>query len=111
MKKVSTTGNNHIVQLIGYILLEQPIAMVMEYVPLGDLHSNLIKWREQVQLYLSCYQCAQKQNELSNIADLTMKILFAMLRYPAISLIGNMFIHPNRAGNPCTYMVSCKWFG
>ena len=53
MKKVSTTSNNHIVQLIGYILLEEPIAMVMEYVPFGDLHSNLIKWKEQVQLYLS----------------------------------------------------------
>ena len=58
MKKVSTTSNNHIVQLIGYILLEEPMAMVMEYVPFGDLHSNLIKWKEQVQLYLSCYQCA-----------------------------------------------------
>ena len=50
MKKVSTTVNNHIVQLIGYVLLEEPIAMVMEYVPFGDLHSNLIKWKEQVQL-------------------------------------------------------------
>ena len=69
MKKVSTTSNNHIVQLIGYILLEEPMAMVMEYVPFGDLHSNLIKWKEQVQLYLSCYQWAQKQNKLSNIAD------------------------------------------
>ena len=73
MKKVSTTSNNHIVQLIGYILLEQPIAMVMEYAPFGDLHSNLIKWKEQVQLYLSCYQWAQKQKKLSNIANLTMK--------------------------------------
>ena len=56
MKKVSTTGNSHIVQLIGCILLEQPVAMVMEYVPFGDLHSNLIKWNKQVQLCLSCYR-------------------------------------------------------
>ena len=82
MKKVSTTSNNHIVQLIGYILLEQPMAMVMEYVPFGDLHSNLIKWKEQVQLYLSCDRCAQKQNKLSNIADSAVKVLFTMLRYP-----------------------------
>ena len=94
MKKVSTTSNKHIVQLIGCILLEQPMAMVMEYVPFGDLHSNLIKWKEQVQLYLSCYRCVQKQNKLSNIADITVKVLFAMLRYPAISLIGDMFIQP-----------------
>ena len=57
MKKVSTTSNNHIVQLIGCILLEQPMAIVMENVPFGDLHSNLIKWQEQIQLYLSCYRC------------------------------------------------------
>ena len=54
MKKVSTTGNNHIVQIIGCILSEPPIAMVMEYVPFGDLRSNLIQWKEQV-LYLSIY--------------------------------------------------------
>ena len=94
MKKVSTTSNKHIVQLIGCILLEEPMAMVMEYVPFGDLHSNLIKWKEQVQLYLSCYRCAQKQNKPSNIAYLTMKVLFTMLRYPTISLIGNRFIQP-----------------
>ena len=28
-----------------------------------------------------------------------MKVLFAMSRYPATSLIGNIFIQPNRAGN------------
>ena len=55
MKRVSTTSNNHIVQLIGCILLEEPVAMVMEYVPFGDLHSNLVKWKEQVHLYLSSY--------------------------------------------------------
>ena len=48
MKKVSTTGNNHIVQIIGCILSEPQIAMVMEYVPFGDLRSNLIQWKEQV---------------------------------------------------------------
>ena len=51
MKRVSATGNNHIVQIIGCILSEPPIAMVMEYVPFGDLRSNLIQWKEQV-LYL-----------------------------------------------------------
>ena len=48
MIKVSATGNNHIVQIVGCILTEQPMAMVMEYVPFGDLHSNLIQWKEQV---------------------------------------------------------------
>ena len=100
MKKVSTTSNNHIVQLIGYVLLEEPMAMVMEYIPFGDLHSNLIKWKEQVKLYISCYQCAQKQNKLSNIADLTVNVLFAILKYPAFSLIGNKFIQLGQAGNP-----------
>ena len=42
------TGNDHVVQIIGCILNEPPIAMVMEYVPFGDLHSNLIQWKEQV---------------------------------------------------------------
>ena len=51
MKKVSTTGNNHIVQIIGCILSEPPIAMVMEYVPFGDLRSNLVQWKEQVYTY------------------------------------------------------------
>ena len=51
MKKVSTTGNNHIVQIIGCILSEPPIAMVMEYVPFGDLRSNLVQWKEQVHTY------------------------------------------------------------
>ena len=48
MKKVSMTGNNHIVQLIGCILSEAPMAMIMEYSPFGDLHSNLLMWKEQV---------------------------------------------------------------
>ena len=48
MKRVSITGNIHIVQIIGCILNEPPIAMVMEYVPFGDLHSNLVQWKEQV---------------------------------------------------------------
>ena len=48
MKKVSTTGNNHIVQLIGCILSEAPMAMIMEYSPFGDLHSNLLTWKDQV---------------------------------------------------------------
>ena len=48
MKKVSATGNNHIVQIIGCILSEPKIAMVMEYVPFGDLHSNLVQWKKQV---------------------------------------------------------------
>jgi serine/threonine protein kinase len=47
MKKVSTTGNNHIVQLIGCILSKAPMAMIMEYSPFGDLHSNLLMWKEQ----------------------------------------------------------------
>ena len=51
MKKVSATGNNHIVQIIGCILSEPPIAMVMEYVPFGDLRSNLVQWKEQVYTY------------------------------------------------------------
>ena len=48
MTRVSATGNNHIVQIIGCILSEPPIAMVMEYVPFGDLRSNLVQWKEQV---------------------------------------------------------------
>ena len=51
MKKVCATGNNHIVQIIGCILSEPPIAMVMEYVPFGDLRSNLLQWKEQVYTY------------------------------------------------------------
>ena len=47
MKRVSATGNNHIVQIIGCILSDPP-AMVMEYVPFGDLRSNLVQWKEQV---------------------------------------------------------------
>ena len=43
MKKVSATGNNHIVQIIGCI---PSIAMVMEDVPFGDLHSNLVQWKK-----------------------------------------------------------------
>ena len=52
MKRVSATGNNHIVQIIGCILSEPPIAMVMEYVPFGDLRSNLVQWKEQVKTRL-----------------------------------------------------------
>ena len=48
MTRVSATGNNHIVQIIGCILSEPPMAMVMEYVPFGDLCSNLVQWKEQV---------------------------------------------------------------
>ena len=48
MTRVSATGNNHIVQIIGCILSEPPMAMVMEYVPFGDLRSNLVQWKEQV---------------------------------------------------------------
>ena len=48
MKRVCLTGNNHIVQIIGCILFEPPIAMVMEYVPFGDLRNNLLQWKEQV---------------------------------------------------------------
>ena len=48
MKKVSATGNNHIVQIIACILCEPPIAMVMEFVPFGDLRTNLVQWKEQV---------------------------------------------------------------
>ena len=51
MTRVSATGNNHIVQIIGCILSEPPIAMVMEYVPFGDLCSNLVQWKEQVYTY------------------------------------------------------------
>ena len=54
MKRVSMTGNDHIVQIIGCIINEPPIAMVMEYVPFGDLHSNLLQWKEQVFNY-SCF--------------------------------------------------------
>ena len=55
MKRVSMTGNDHVVQIIGCILNEPPIAMVMEYVPFGDLHSNLVQWKEQVFNY-SCFK-------------------------------------------------------
>ena len=48
MKRVSMNCNDHIVRIVGCILNELPIAMVMEYVPFGDLHSNLIQWKEQV---------------------------------------------------------------
>jgi proto-oncogene tyrosine-protein kinase Ret len=48
MKKVSSVGSRHVIQLIGCIVSETPMAMVMEYAPFGDLHGNLIKWREEL---------------------------------------------------------------
>ena len=56
MKKVSEPGNNHIVQLLGCIVTKTPMAMVMEFCPFGDLHSNLIKWREEVSDFNYTYQ-------------------------------------------------------
>ena len=41
----------HIVEMIGCIVSESPWAMVMEYVPFGDLHSNLVYWKKQVSLF------------------------------------------------------------
>jgi serine/threonine protein kinase len=51
LKKVSH-GNMHIVEMIGCIVSESPWAMVMEYVPFGDLHSNLVYWKKQLQLHV-----------------------------------------------------------
>ena len=54
MKRVSSVGSRHVIQLIGCIVSETPMAMVMEYAPFGDLHGNLIKWREEVSGLILC---------------------------------------------------------
>ena len=52
MIKVSEIGNNHVVQLLGCIVAKTPMAMIMEFCPFGDLHSNLVQWRKEVSEYI-----------------------------------------------------------
>jgi proto-oncogene tyrosine-protein kinase Ret len=52
MIKVSEIGNNHVVQLLGCIVAKTPMAMIMEFCPFGDLHSNLVQWRKEIGAYV-----------------------------------------------------------
>ena len=48
MAKVSLDVNPHVVKMVGCIVSEQPLSVIMEYVPLGDLHSCLLAWKPMV---------------------------------------------------------------
>ena len=48
MKKVSTGECCHVVQMVGCVSTALPLALVMEFVPFGDLLSYLKYWRKNV---------------------------------------------------------------
>ena len=53
MKRITTTGNLHIVSMIGCVTRSEPVCLMCELVAYGSLLSYLRTHRNKVQL--SCY--------------------------------------------------------
>ena len=56
MKKVSTGECCHVVQMVGCVSTALPLALVLEFVPFGDLLSYLKYWRQKVR-FNSFHHC------------------------------------------------------
>ena len=50
MKKIAEGYNAHIVNMIGCITLQEPLCLITEFVPHGDLISYLKAMRKRVRL-------------------------------------------------------------
>ena len=48
MKKVSSGECCHVVQMVGCVSTALPLALVLEFVPFGDLLSYLRHWKQKV---------------------------------------------------------------
>ena len=48
MKKVSSGECCHVVQMVGCVSTALPLALVLEFVPFGDLLSYLKYWKQKV---------------------------------------------------------------
>ena len=50
MKKISEGYNNHIVNMVGCVTLQEPLCLITEFVPHGDLLDFLRTQRKKVSL-------------------------------------------------------------
>ena len=48
MKKISEGYNNHIVNLVGCVTIQEPLCLITEFVPHGDLLDYLRNQRKKV---------------------------------------------------------------
>ena len=48
MKKIAEGNNPHVVNMLGCVTIQEPLALITEFVEYGDLHSYLTAWRKQV---------------------------------------------------------------
>ena len=48
MKKIAEGYNNHIVNMVGCVTLQEPLCLITEFVPFGDLLSYLKYQRKKV---------------------------------------------------------------
>ena len=55
MKKISEGYNNHIVNLVGCVTIQEPLCLITEFVPHGDLLDYLRNQRKKV--YCNNYVC------------------------------------------------------
>ena len=54
MKKISEGYNNHIVNLVGCVTIQEPLCLITEYVPHGDLLDYLRNQRKKVHNMMRC---------------------------------------------------------
>jgi serine/threonine protein kinase len=50
MKKISEGYNNHIVNLVGCVTIQEPLCLITEFVPHGDLLDYLRNQRKKVHI-------------------------------------------------------------
>ena len=58
MKKISEGYNNHIVNLVGCVTIQEPLCLITEFVPHGDLLDYLRNQRKKV----NCNNCVHVAN-------------------------------------------------
>ena len=50
MKKIAEGYNTHIVNMVGCVTLQEPLCLITEFIPYGDLISYLKHQRKKVKL-------------------------------------------------------------
>ena len=57
MKKIAEGYNTHIVNMVGCVTLQEPLCLITEYVPYGDLLSYLKYQRKKVYVCVCVCVC------------------------------------------------------
>ena len=57
MKRVSEGNNSHVVKMVGCVTLSIPLALILEYVPQGNLRDYLRTARRNVCIGIFLYNC------------------------------------------------------